>query len=164
MSLAIVAALSRDRVIGKNNQLPWHLPADLRHFKQLTLHKTIVMGRHTFESIGKALPQRHNIVVTRQKDFQAGDVTVANSIEQALTLAQTEEVMIIGGAQLYEQLLPQVDTLYLTLVDAVVPGDTYFPQWQSFTWRTVHEQSFPADEQNPYPYTFLTLARVSPGP
>jgi dihydrofolate reductase len=161
MSLAIVAALSRDRVIGKNNQLPWHLPADLRHFKQLTLHKTIVMGRHTFESIGKALPQRHNIVVTRQTDFQAVDVTVANSIEQALTLAKTEEVMIIGGAQLYEQLLPQVDTLYLTLVDAFVPGDTYFPQWQSSAWQTVHEQSFPADEQNPYPYTFLTLTRVA---
>ncbi len=159
MSLAIIAALNQHRVIGKNNQLPWHLPADLKHFKQLTLHKTIVMGRNTFDSIGKALPQRQNIVVTRQQDFQATDVTVVHSIEQAIACAQSVEIMIIGGAQLYEQVLPDVDTLYLTLVDAEVQGDTFFPDWQAWRWRTIEQQRFAADEKNPYSYTFLTLQR-----
>ena len=133
--LAMIAALSRNRVIGRDNELPWHISADLKHFKATTLGKPVVMGRKTYDSIGRPLPGRTNIVVTRQSDWQADGVRVARSTEQALALAAevaandgVEEVMVIGGEQLYRSLLPHAQRLYLTEVAADIEGDAYFPE------------------------------------
>lgn len=159
--LSFVVAMGKRRVIGYQNRLPWHLPADLRRFKQLTLNKPVLMGRHTYLSIGKALPHRSNLVVSRRTDFQPKDCRVFSSIEQALvSIADADEVMVIGGAKLYEQLLPQADRLFLTLIQHEFPGDAFFPDWQRYQWREVERIECAADSNNPYPYIFLTLQRL----
>jgi len=128
MNISIIAAMGSNRVIGYENRLPWELPEDLQHFKALTLHKPIIMGRKTYDSIGKPLPKRQNIILTRDNAFQANGCDIVHSIDEAVEIAEDKsEIMIIGGAHLYEQCLPLANVLYLTLVHQDYTGDTYFP-------------------------------------
>ncbi|WP_408634214.1 type 3 dihydrofolate reductase [Paraferrimonas haliotis] len=133
--------MAHDRVIGFENQMPWHLPEDLKHFKATTMGKPVVMGRKTFESIGRPLPGRLNIVISRQNDYAPEGVTVASSVEQAIELAnqdvELDELMIIGGGQLYKMMLPFAERLYLTHIDLQVEGDTRFPEWDDGSWQRV---------------------------
>ncbi|TKB48068.1 type 3 dihydrofolate reductase [Ferrimonas sediminicola] len=161
MRLSMIACMARDRVIGKENQMPWHLPADLKHFKAVTMGKPVVMGRRTFESIGRPLPGRHNVVITRNPAFRADGVTLVASIDEALALlAHEEEVMIIGGGQLYASLLPRTDRLYLTLAQMSVDGDTRFPDYGQLQWREIECRVRPADDANDCDLHFVTLERV----
>lgn len=159
--ITLIAALTNRHVIGVENKLPWHLPADLRHFKQLTLGKPVLMGRKTFESIGKALPGRLNIVVTTDAHFNAPGCRTAGTIDAALTLAhQHNEVMIIGGASFYAQTLPLARRMYLTLVHADhIVGDAFFPNWEKAEWQETAREDHLADENNGYAYSFVTLER-----
>ncbi|MHB1239177.1 MAG: type 3 dihydrofolate reductase [Gammaproteobacteria bacterium] len=160
MILALVVAMAENRVIGAGQRLPWHLPADLRHFKAVTLGKTVIMGRRTYASIGRPLPGRRNIVVSRDPSRLAPGCIVAGSLEDALTAAQGEEVMVIGGAQLYREALPRAQRIHLTLVHAMVEGDTWFPDLAPGAWRETGREEHPADPHNPHPMTFLVLERT----
>jgi len=161
MRIALVVAMAENRVIGRNNQLPWHIPADLRHFKSLTMGKPIIMGRRTYESIGRPLPGRDNIVITADSLYQAEGCQVVHSIDQALQAAgRCEEAMIIGGANLYRQTLKDADRLYLTRVKAEPQGDTWFPEIESQQWREIERETHKADESNEYDYDFVVLDRV----
>ena len=160
--IALIAAMTDDRVIGIENRLPWKLPADMKWFRRHTLGKPIVMGRKTFESFGgKPLPERLNIVITRDRDYRADGAVVVHDIDAALAVAgDAEEVMIIGGASFYEQMLPRADRLYLTFVHADVEGDAWFPEFDRSQWREVYREDHEADEKNPYAYSFVILERV----
>lgn len=158
--ISLIAAMARNRVIGRDNAMPWHLPADLAHFKRVTLGKTIIMGRHTFESIGRALPGRKNIIISRQEGYRAEDCIVVNSVDAALDAADSDEVMIIGGGQLYADMLHRADRLYLTLIDAELDGDTYFPDYEVYDWREIERETHGPDEKNTYAYAFVTLERI----
>ena len=165
--LALIVAMAENRVIGKNNELPWHLPGDLSYFKRVTLGKPIIMGRKTFESIGRPLPGRPNIVITRQAGWQPEGVTVCNSLEQASAYATSllvdlgvNEVMIIGGGDIYRQALPLVKRLYLTKVHAVVAGDAYFPEFDQRDWKQISEERHSSEGSNPYDYSFIVLNRM----
>lgn len=164
MLIAMVAAMAANRVIGLDNQMPWHLPADLKHFKAVTLGKPVVMGRKTFESIGRPLPGRRNVVISRQAAPQDSAVEWVNSVEQALTLlADAPEVMIIGGAEIYRQCLPLATRLYLTEIDLETAGDAWFPDYRAAAnWQIVSDESFPKDATNPLAYRFMTLERIEP--
>ena len=158
--LSIIVAMAKNRVIGRDNQLPWHLPADLRHFKQTTMGHPIIMGRKTYESIGRPLPGRQNIVITRNPDFQAEGCLVVHSLQEALAaVPEAEEVFIIGGASLYREALPLADRIYLTLVDAEVEGDTFFPELDASEWQEVRRETFTPDEKNPFGYAFIEFVR-----
>lgn len=160
MLVSIIAAMDRNRLIGSNNQLPWHLPADLAHFKQVTMGKPIIMGRKTYESIGRPLPGRTNIVLTRSPDFHAEGVVTANTLQQALDYASVEdEVMIIGGSSIYELALPGADRLYLTYVESDCEGDAWFPEFDIERWRIVASEQHAADEKNSSDYRFVTYDR-----
>ncbi|MBU8896164.1 dihydrofolate reductase [Corallococcus sp. H22C18031201] len=155
--LSAIVAMAANRVIGANNALPWRLPPDLARFKRLTLGHTLILGRKTYESIGRPLPGRTTVVVTRQRDYAPPGVTVVHSVEDALTRAQDDaEVFIAGGADLYAQTFPRWDTLYLTRLERDVPGDTYFPELDLSGWRLVEEERHPEGE---LPYAFLTYQR-----
>lgn len=161
MKIAMIAAMARDRVIGRDNAMPWHLPADLAHFKQVTMGKPILMGRRTFESIGRPLPGRRNLVISRNPDYAPAGVEVFSSVEAALaTLTDVAEVMIIGGGKLYAQLLERADMLYLTHIDLAVEGDTRFPDYRNYAWIQRDAVHHEPDERNPYAYRFETLERV----
>ncbi|WP_435275798.1 type 3 dihydrofolate reductase [Psychrobium sp. nBUS_13] len=135
MKIAMIAAMAKNRVIGKDNKMPWHLPEELAYFKKITMGKPIVMGRNTFESIGRPLPGRQNIVVSRNSELSIEGVTVVNSIDEAISAADNcEELMIIGGAMLYEHMLPKADVLYLTEIELDVDGDAYFPDYNQHQW------------------------------
>jgi dihydrofolate reductase len=158
--LSIVAALAENRVIGVNNTLPWRLPADLKHFRRLTTGHPIIMGRRNYESIGRPLPERENIVVTRRPDFSAPGCRIVNSIDAAIAAAGTAaEIFIIGGAELYAQTLARADRLYLTYVHAVVQGDTYFPAFDHSGWRETSRERHEPDDRHAYGYSFVTLER-----
>ncbi|MBE2897186.1 type 3 dihydrofolate reductase [Pasteurellaceae bacterium HPA106] len=160
MQISLIVAMSQNRVIGKDNAMPWHLPRDLAWFKQNTLNKPIIMGRKTFESIGKALPHRHNIVLSRTP-FKAPDVTWAENLDQALSLCvQASEVMIIGGGQLFAQALPLATTLYLTEIQAHLDGDTYFPEIEPVRWEQVFEQWAEKDAKNAFDCRFCIYQRI----
>lgn len=160
MLVSIIAAMDRNRLIGNNNQLPWHLPADLAHFKRVTMGKPIIMGRKTYESIGRPLPGRTNIVLTRSSDFNAEGVLTANTLEQALNHVSAEdEVMIIGGSTIYELTLPRADRLYLTYVEDSFEGDAWFPDFDLEQWHIVASEEHSADEKNSSAYRFVTYAR-----
>lgn len=162
MKISMIAAMAHDRVIGKDNQMPWHLPADLAHFKRVTLGKPVLMGRKTFESIGRPLPGRRNLVISRNPDYQAEGIEVVGSVEAALALlagSSVEELMVIGGGHLYAEMLPSSDCLYLTQIDLAVEGDTRFPAFDDGQWQRVDCESHPADEKNPHPYSFETWQR-----
>ncbi|MBP4041458.1 type 3 dihydrofolate reductase [Aeromonas sp. SrichE-2G] len=161
MQISMIAAMAHDRVIGLDNQMPWHMPADLAHFKRVTLGKPVLMGRKTFESIGRPLPGRRNLVISRNPAYQAEGVEVIDSVEAALALLGegVDELMVIGGGYLYGQLLPRADRLYLTRIDLAVAGDTRFPAFDDEQWRLVESEAHPADEKNPHPYRFETWQR-----
>ncbi len=162
MKVSLIVAMAENRVIGRDNQLPWRLSADLQHFKALTMGKPIVMGRKTWESIGRPLPGRTNIVVTRDAGYQAEGCTVVHSVDQALEAAAgSDEVMVIGGANLYQQLLERADCLYLTLVKAAVEGDAWFPEFDMAQWREVGRESHSRDEKNEFDYEFVALERIA---
>jgi dihydrofolate reductase len=164
--LSIIVAMANNRAIGKDNQLLWHLPDDLHYFKRITMGKPIIMGRKTFESIGRALPGRLNIVVSRQQQWQHAGVSVVNSIDAALTLAKaqalldgTDEIMLIGGAELYRAALPKADKLYITRVDANIEGDAFFPEIDERHWQEISREDVSASDNNPYDYAFCVLIR-----
>jgi len=166
MRVALIVAAASNGVIGRNNQLPWYLPNDLKYFKQATLGKPVVMGRKTYESIGKPLPGRTNIVVTRQSDWQAEGVRVVNSLDEALAMAESiaeidgaEELMVIGGAQIYNEAFKRATRLYFTQVHAEIEGDAYFPVVEPAEWREVAREDFAAEGPNPYDYSFVVLER-----
>lgn len=157
MQISLVAAMARDRVIGKDNQMPWHLPEELKYFKQLTMGKPMIMGRRTFESIGRPLPGRDNIVITSCPSMPEG-VIVARSIADALAAAgDAQEVMIIGGGEIYRQFLPQATRLYLTHIDLDIDGDTRFPSYRELTqdWQETELRKHPGDPQSPAFRAFL---------
>lgn len=161
MKIAIIVAMDEQGLIGKNNDLPWRLSADLQYFRRTTMGKPIVMGRNTHESIGRPLPGRQNIVVTRQSDYQAEGCDVVHSIDEALALCRDqEEVMIMGGASLYQQVLPLADKLYLTQVHASLDGDTWFPDWSPQDWQLLSREDHPADDKNEFDYSFMLYERV----
>ncbi len=161
MKIALVAAMANQNVIGLNNQMPWHMPADLAHFKQVTLGKPVIMGRKTYDSIGRLLPGRRNIIISRQPAPQHLAADWVHSIDEALALVTDQaEVMIIGGAELYKQMLPRADRLYLTHIDLDTDGDAYFPDYQSDNnWQQVQSLEFAADSKNPYSYRFVLLEK-----
>ncbi|MGB1869080.1 MAG: dihydrofolate reductase [Porticoccaceae bacterium] len=165
MKLSLIVAVSRNGVIGINNQLPWHLPEDLKYFKSVTMGKPLIMGRKTYDSIGRPLPGRTNIVVTRDPGWQVEGVEVAHSLEAALQLghsacaaAGVDEIMVIGGEQIYRMTLPAADRLYLTQVDADVEGDAYFPKVDFSQWQQISEQL--PELTDTHPYRFLQLDRI----
>lgn len=159
--IALVVAMDERGLIGAGNRLPWRLPADLRHFKAITLGKAVVMGRKTYESIGRPLPKRTNIVVTRSADYRVEGCRIAHGVGEAVGLAaDSDEIMIIGGAVLYEACLPLARRIYLTRIHHAFRGDTYFPGLDAARWRQSVREDFPADGDNPYPYSFITLERV----
>jgi len=160
-SISIISAMDQNRLIGQNNSLPWHLPADLAFFKKNTLSKPIIMGRKTFQSIGKALPGRQNIVITRDASFRAESCDIASTIDQAIELAgDVAEVMLIGGASLYQQALGRAQHLYLTKIHATFTGDTWFPEINMDEWKLVKCEKHTSDQKNKYAYSFLTLSRI----
>ena len=158
--ITIIAAIGLNSELGKDNDLIWHLPADLKRFKKVTSGHHILMGRNTFESIGKPLPGRTNIVLTRNADIKFEGVECVSSFEQALALvADVEEVMVIGGSTIYEMLLPQVNRLYFTYVDAEFDGDAWFPEFDVNQWYEIESVIRKADEKNRYDCRFVTLER-----
>ncbi len=160
--IVLIAAMAHDRVIGRENTMPWHLPADLAHFKRHTLDKPIVMGRRTWESLPGCLPRRRHIVVSRDPAFAPEQVEVARSPREALTVAgAVPEIMVVGGASIYAALLPAAGRMLLTLIDATIDGDTRFPQWSEAEWREVSRLHRPRDAENVYDLDFLTLERRS---
>jgi dihydrofolate reductase len=157
---SLVVAMAANRVIGRDNALPWRLPADLAHFKKVTMGHPIVMGRRTYESIGRPLPGRMNIVVTRNAAFQAPGCTVVRSLDAAWKAAgDAGEVCVIGGTSLFAETLPIADVIHLTEVEADVPGDTYFPEFDRSQWREKEIARQPADARHAYPIRILELER-----
>lgn len=160
MVITLIVAKDENGVIGHQGRLPWRLPADMKYFKTVTMGKPLIMGRHTYESIGKPLPGRTNIVVTKDAGYQAPGCLVVHSVEEALTVVVDHpEVMVMGGATLYEQLLPRASKIYVTEVHAQVAGETYFPAFNIDEWREVSRSDHPADDNNPYAYSFVVLER-----
>jgi dihydrofolate reductase len=161
-AVELVVAAAENDVIGRGNRLPWHLPADLRHFKSLTVGKPVLMGRKTYESIGKALPGRMNIVLSRAADFSPGDCVVAKSLDDARRAAgASAALMVIGGADIYRQCLPLASRIHLTLVHArIEDGDTLFAAWRGKEWEASSCERHAADDKNAYAYSFITLERV----
>jgi len=167
MKISLVWAMAQNRVIGRNNQLPWYLPEDLKYFKRITLGKPVIMGRKTFDSIGKPLPGRTNIVVTRNRDWSFEGVRIVDSLEAARELCEnlaivdgTEEAMIIGGAEIYRQAMPLADRLYLTEVHADVEGDATFPEFDRSQWQEIAREDFEASGPNPCNYSFIILEKT----
>lgn len=167
MKLALIAAMAQNRVVGIDNKLPWHLPEDLKYFKLITTGKAVIMGRKTYDSIGRPLPNRTNIVITRSTEFSAPGIEVVNSLDAAIELAENvslinavDEVMVIGGAQIYEAALPKADRLYLTHVHANVEGDAYFPDVDMNQWKELGREDYDASETNPYNYSFVVYDKA----
>ena len=165
MIRSLVVAMARNRVIGRDNQLPWKLPNDMAYFKRVTLGHPVVMGRRTWQSLGRPLPGRHNIVVTRDPAFQAPGAAVVPSLEAAWGAARdAAEVCVIGGTSLFAETLPIADRIHLTEVDAVVPGDTFFPEFDRGPWVEREVERHAADERHAYPFRIVVLERRAPRP
>lgn len=161
--LSLIVAVGENNEIGKGGKMPWHLPADLKHFKALTLGKPVIMGRRTFAAIGKPLPQRRNIVVTRDRGYQAVGCEVAHALTDALVLAAgAPEVMVIGGGEIYREALPRAQRIYLTRVHASFDADTFFPALDLTEWRETAREDYSANERNFFSYSFLTIERRLP--
>ncbi len=168
MTLALIVAATANHVIGRNNQLPWYLPDDLKYFKSVTMGKPVIMGRKTFAAIGKPLPGRNNIVLSRKPDYQAGHIHSVSSLTAAIEWAEhinrvhgMDEIMVIGGAQIYAATLPLADRIYLTRIHHHIHGDTYFPVLEPDQWREVARQDIAAAESNPYDFSYIVLERCS---
>lgn len=167
-SVALIWAMADNRTIGADNQLPWYLPSDLQRFKTLTEGKPVIMGRKTFESIGRPLPSRENIVITRDPSFAADGVTTASSIEDAIAIAQRlsqkgQEIFVIGGSEIYKQTLPFADKLYVTNVRAVVQGDTFFPRYDKTRWKRLPDvpANFVRDSKDSHKYDFNVYIKLN---
>ncbi len=161
MRIVIVVAMSENRAIGKDNQLLWQMPADLQHFKKITMGKPILMGRKTYQSIGRPLPGRTNVIVTRDENFKADGCVVVHSIEAALMAVEDqEEICVIGGAELFQQMLPLVEKIYLTIVHHEFAADTFFPEINVAEWKEIEKVTHEADEKNKYAYDFLVLQKI----
>lgn len=163
--ISIIAALDDNNLIGKSdskNGLPWHLPADIERFKNLTLHKPIVMGKTTFEAIGKPLPERTNLILSKDKNFKSKGCIVVYSIEEAIEKAKTygQELMVCGGKTVYEQFLPLANNMYLTFIHHGFEGDIYFPDFEQSQWRETFHSDFLPDSKNFYPYSFVVWKKV----
>jgi len=165
--ISLIVAAAENGVIGKNNDMPWKISSDLQYFKKTTMNKPIIMGRKTFESIGKPLPGRTNIVITRDTGFGAEGVITAHSAQMALEVAKSiaevkghKEVMVIGGAQIYELCLPEADRLYLTRIHAEIEGDTYFPELKASQWLEYSREDHYAGEKDSHDYSFIVLDRI----
>ena len=166
MKISIIAALGNNRIIGNKNSLPWSLPSDMEHFKKLTMGKPIIMGQKTFESIGKALPDRENIILSRDLNYSIPGCQVAHSLDEAIELAEksslgkkSQEVMICGGASVYVQYLPRAERMYLTFIDNDFEGDVFFPEFDVSDWQEVERVSCQSDQKNKYGYSFVVLER-----
>ena len=160
--ISLLAAMDRNNVIGYNNDMPWHLPNDLKYFKETTTNQTIIMGRKTYESIGRALPNRRNIVLTRSQNNFPDDIEVINDLEDIRKLSDAqpdEEFFVIGGGHLYKQVLPFADKLYITEIDAAFKGDTYFPKFSSDNWEQISKVKGEKNEKNHYDYYFVVYER-----
>ncbi|WP_440874698.1 type 3 dihydrofolate reductase [Thalassotalea sp. PLHSN55] len=157
--LSMIVAHAKNRIIGKDNDMPWHLPADLAYFKKTTLGKPVIMGRKTYESIGRPLPGRQNIVISRDANYHADGIETVTSVEQALALAgDVEEIMVIGGGAIYQHCLPAAQRLYITHIDAAIDGDTQFPAYEN-EWQKVSSDVRGADEKNLYELDFCIYER-----
>ncbi len=160
MTISIIAAISKNNIIGCKGNLPWHLSDDLKNFKKLTLDKPIIMGRKTFESIKKPLPNRINIIISRNKHYAVNhkDTIICDSIDSAINKAReyNKEIMVIGGAQIYEQALNVADKMYLTIVDADVDGDVAFPSWDKNNWKLIDTENFSKNEKNDFDFVTNT--------
>lgn len=162
MLVSAIVAIARNRVIGRDDEIPWRLSADMKYFKRKTMGHHVLMGRKTFQSIGRPLPGRTNIVITRDPFFVASNVLVARSVEEGLSIALDngeEEAFIIGGSQIYTQSRPYWDRLFLTVIDAEVEGDKFFPEIDLTDWRCLSAEAHPADENNEYSFTFYVYER-----
>ena len=158
---SLVCAMSENRVIGRDNRLPWHLPADLAHFKRLTMGRPILMGRRTWESLPGLLPHRTHIVLTRDREYVAEGGFVVHSLDQAIKMVgDTEAFFVVGGENLYRQAMPLVSRMHLTIVHARVEGDARFPEFEAAEWQEVSRERHEPDERNRLPYSFVTLARI----
>ena len=164
MDIAIIAAMAQNRVIGLNNQMPWHLPADLKRFKHLTMGYPIIMGRKTFEAIGRVLPGRTNIIITRNPNYQQAGCLVFTDIDSALAAAcqYAETVFVIGGAELYNLFLPRADSLYLTEIQQTFAGDTFFPEINLVEWREVEREAVSDDPEVAFSYSFIKYSKLRP--
>ena len=161
MRITFIVAMDKKQGIGYRNQMPWHLPADLQHFKKLTMGKPILMGRKTHASIGRPLPGRTNVVITRDKAYKAPGCQIFTSLDSALDSFKAQaEIMVIGGATLFAQLLSQAERMYITRIEGLFLADVYFPQWDAAAWRITAQEKHHADEKNPYDYTFFTYERL----
>ena len=159
-TISIISAMAQNRVIGNNNQLPWHLPADLQHFKQITMGKPMIMGRKTWESLPGLLPGRPHIVVSRNREYIANGATLAHSLRDAINQAgDVPEIMVVGGANLYAQALSIAQRLYLTTIHFSVDGDAFFPEFDTEAWHQIQLETHKADDKNPYDYNFETLEK-----
>lgn len=159
--LSLVVAMAKNRVIGAGGRIPWHLPNELQLFKRITLGHPIVMGRKTYESIGRLLPGRTTVVVTRQADYRVPGAIVVHALDDAIAACgRDDEIFVIGGGELYRQALPNADRIYLTTVEAEPAGDTYMPEFDMREWREVSSESFPADARHRYAYCFRVLDRI----
>ncbi|MCM3209937.1 dihydrofolate reductase [Bacillus licheniformis] len=159
--ISLIAAMDRNRLIGKDNDLPWHLPQDLKYFKEVTKGHAVIMGRKTFESIGRPLPHRENIIVTSNKELDIPNCQVMHSAEEAVRFAKNrnEECFVIGGSTLYTEILPFADKLYVTKIDETFEGDRYFPEFSEAEWKIVSRRKGLKDDKNPYDYEFLVYQR-----
>jgi dihydrofolate reductase len=159
-NLSLIAALADNRVIGRDNRLPWHLPADLAHFKRLTMGKPIIMGRRTWESLPGLLPHRTHIIVTRNRDYRAEGGFVVHSLQEAIGFAgDAEEMLVVGGANLYAQAIPLASRMYLTFIHQQFEGDAVFPEFGRDDWCETARERHEPDDRNPFPYSFVTLVR-----
>ena len=158
--ITLIAAMGKNREIGLEGRMPWHLPAELQHFKRTTMGKAILMGRKTWQAIGRPLPGRQNIVISRNPDFRAEGADVSASLSAALELSQNEEIMVIGGGQLYELALPLAQRMVLTMIDIEPQADTWFPEWKEDEWQQSEENRFEADAVNALSYRIVELTRL----
>jgi len=159
-TVTLIAAMGSNRAIGMAGRMPWHLPAELQHFKQATMGKTIVMGRKTWQAIGRPLPGRQNVVVSRNPVFLAKGVDLVGSLEDAMEVSQSDEVMVIGGGQLYQLALPLAQRMILTLIDIQPEADTWFPEWDEAEWQQISETGFPVADDNKLAYRIIELRRI----
>ena len=161
MNISICVAMAENRVIGIYNKMPWHLSADLQNFKKITMGKPILMGRKTFESIGRPLPGRRNIIISRNKEYQQQGCEVCHSIDTALkSCAGNEEIMIIGGSDFYRSMLPKATHLYLTLIHTIISGDTFFPEFNWREWQEKDRKDITDDASVPFDYSFIVLKKT----
>lgn len=159
--ISLVAAMANNRVIGLDGDMPWHMPADLAHFKKSTLGKAVLMGRKTFDSLGRPLPKRRNIVITRQDGLELPGCNIETDLPAVLRRwPSDQDLMVIGGATIYQQAMPYADQLILTFIDADLHGDTYFPAWDEAQWQESARELHSADDKNPYNYRFVTYSRL----